>query len=85
MNVEIKPQALTVSIGGETLGISTGTPVVREIIERDPYEGAYEVTPSAEAQTLFTKNLRMTADVVINPIPSNYGLISWSGLGIRIT
>ena len=85
MNVEIKPQALTVSIGGETLGISTGTPVVREIIERDPYEGAYEVTPSAEAQTLFTKNLRMVDDVVIKPIPNNYGLITWNGTVITVT
>ena len=85
MNVEIKPQAVNVHISGGSINASTGTPVVREIVERDPYIGAYEVTPSAEAQTLATKNLRMTDDVVIQPIPSNYGLITWDGTVITVS
>lgn len=85
MNVVFNPQSLNIVFGAEKLNTSTGTPVVREIIERDPYEGAYEVTPSAEAQTLFTKNLRMVDDVVIKPIPNNYGLITWNGTVITVT
>lgn len=85
MNVIIEPQIVEVSIEGGSLGIGTGTPVVRELVERDPYEGAYEVTPSSETQVLRTKHLRMTDDITINPIPSNYGLISWSGAGIRVS
>ena len=79
------PQSLGVEISGAALSASTGTPVVRDVVERDPYEGAYEVTPSAEAQTLATKNLRMTDDVVVKPIPSNYGLITWDGSVITVS
>lgn len=43
------------------------------------YEGDYNVTPSDEAQVLETSGFRMTGDVTINPIPSNYGKISWNG------
>lgn len=49
------------------------------------YDGPYEVTPSAEMQTLQTKNFRMTDNIVVNPIPSNYGLITWNGSIITVS
>jgi len=33
------------------------------------YEGSFEVTPSTGAQTLPTKNILMTDDIVVNPVP----------------
>lgn len=53
--------------------------------EGDPYAGPYAVTPTMETQTLATNGLHMTADVTINPIPSNYGLITHDGFGIMIS
>ena len=85
MNVTFIPQSVSVSVDQATLGIGTGTPIARDYIERDPYTGSYEVTPSSETQTLSTKYLRMTDDVVINPVPSNYGLVTWDGTVITIT
>ena len=86
MNVEIKPQSVSVSVGsGGGVSIGTGTPVVRELVERDPYEGSYEVTPSADEQVLETKHLRMTDNVTIKPIPQNYGLITWNGTVITVS
>lgn len=53
---------------------------VQEIYVHDErYEGSYEVTPSAETQTLPTSGLLMSHDVVVNPIPSQYGLITYNG------
>lgn len=49
------------------------------------YEGAYEVTPSEETQTLATDSLYMRGDIVINPIPSNYGLITWNGSTLTVS
>lgn len=49
------------------------------------YEGAYTVTPSASAQVLQTAGLAMTADVTVEPIPSNYGLITVSGHVITVS
>lgn len=57
------------------------------VIERAAprYDGPYEVTPSAEAQTLDTGGLVMTGNVTINPIPSNYGLITWDGATLTVS
>lgn len=49
------------------------------------YRGAYEVTPNATQQILSTKYMRMEEDVVINPIPSNYGLITWNGSTLTVS
>lgn len=51
----------------------------------DNYEGEYVVTPSSEVQTLNSRGLRMTQNVTINPIPSNYGLITWNGSNLRVS
>lgn len=49
------------------------------------YEGPYEVTPSDAEQTLETTGLLLTQDVIINPIPSNYGKITWNGATLRVS
>ena len=45
----------------------------------DPYEGAYEITPTNETQVLETTHKKLAHNIIINPIPSNYGLITWNG------
>lgn len=47
-------------------------------VGKPPYEGAYEVTPTTERQMLSTKDKTMTEDIVINPIPQKYGLITYN-------
>ena len=49
------------------------------------YTGSYEVTPIAEAQTLETDSLYMTGNITINPIPDNYGLITWNGTTLTVS
>lgn len=48
------------------------------------YGGPYEVTPSEETQVLQTEGTRSVANVIVNPIPSNYGRIAWDGIGIMV-
>ena len=79
MKVTITPQKVHVSIDPVSASIAVGTPIARDYVERDPYEGAYEITPSAETQILNTRNLRMTDNITVNPIPSNYGRIDYNG------
>lgn len=50
-----------------------------------PYQGEYEVTPSRQTQTLQTAGRVMSQDVVVNPIPSNYGLITWNGSALMVS
>ncbi|MBQ9075099.1 MAG: hypothetical protein IJY32_03950 [Mogibacterium sp.] len=49
------------------------------------YEGEYEVTPGEGAQVLSTDHLYMKGDIVIDPIPSNYGLITYDGSEITVS
>ena len=72
MNITIRPARVNISMNSNGVSASTGTPVVKEFIDRDPYTGEYEVTPSEETQVLETKNLRMTDDVTVDSIPSDY-------------
>jgi len=41
------------------------------------YEGPFEVTPGPEEQILETRNTTVRADIVVGPIPQNYGLITY--------
>lgn len=47
--------------------------------ESIPYSGSYEWTPTDEIQTISIEGKTASADIIINPIPSNYGLITWNG------
>lgn len=82
--VFVQPK-LNVTFKAATMQTSTGTPVARDYVERPAYEGETEITPSAETQVLQTNNFRMTDNITINPIPSNYGLITWDGSTITVS
>lgn len=49
------------------------------------YEGPYEVTPTQNTQVLETAGKHMQTAVTINPIPSNYGLITWDGSALTVS
>lgn len=85
LTATFQPQAVNVTVDPATMGIVFGTPIARDFVERDPYEGSYTITPSAEAQTLQTNNKRMTGDIVIEAIPQTYGLITWNGSFLTVS
>lgn len=49
------------------------------------YEGPYEFTPTAGSQTIEIERKMATADIIINPIPSNWGLITWNGSVLTVS
>lgn len=49
------------------------------------YEGATTVTPGETAQVLATEGRAVLSDITINPIPSNYGLITWDGSTLNVS
>lgn len=54
-------------------------------VEAEDYEGPYEVTPTRQTQTLATEGKHTTANIVVNPIPNNYGLITWNGSTLTVS
>ncbi len=49
------------------------------------YHGEYEVVPSGSRQVLHTAGERLLHDVVVEAIPSNYGLIAWNGSTLTVS
>lgn len=49
------------------------------------YEGETVFTPSQETQIIPTGHTVLLSDITINPIPSNYGRITYAGGIISIT
>ena len=49
------------------------------------YTGPYEFTPTQSTQTIAIDGMRADRDVTINPIPSNYGLITWNGSVLTVS
>ena len=59
-----------------------GTPdKVLKVAEYDlpVYDGITEITPSQDTQILQTSNKALTRNIVVNPIPDDYGRLLWSG------
>ena len=59
--------------------------VVTQVVNPEEYEGEYTVTPTQVRQVLSTNRKVMTDDITIEPIPSNYGLITWDGSTITVS
>lgn len=51
----------------------------------NPYSGTIDVTPTGEKQTFPTSGYMLQADIVVEPIPSNYGLITWDGTTLTVS
>ena len=49
------------------------------------YTGPYEFTPTQFTQVVEIDGKRAEGDITINPIPSNYGLITWNGSVLTVS
>lgn len=51
----------------------------------EKYEGGYTFTPSSSEQIIPILGKMATENIVINPVPSQYGLITWDGATITVS
>lgn len=60
---------------------------VIKVMEHDlpVYTGETVVTPSTTEQVLATAEKVVKRNIIINPIPSNYGLITWNGSTLTVS
>ena len=49
------------------------------------YTGPVEITPNQTTQILNTAFKSILVDIKVNPIPSNYGLITWNGSTLTVS
>lgn len=74
---------VTVTSGSEAIGIQSDIEI--NVALYPSYEGEYNFTPSNEVQVIQANNFVMHGDIIIDAIPNNYGLITQSGAGIRVS
>ena len=72
-------------IDGDDVTFTTSEYVEVRQSEAPEYEGPYEFTPTEETQTVACAEKLTTENIVINPIPNNYGLITWNGSIITVS
>ena len=65
-------------------GIS-GLLTIPSAADVERFEGPYEYTPTEDTQTVGISYKMATQDIVINPIPWNYGLITWNGSTLTVS
>lgn len=77
----------TASFSDQLIEVEAGltTNVTHYHSEYPDYEGETTFTPSAEMQTIPTAHTVLLSDITINPIPSNYGLITWNGSTLTVS
>lgn len=56
-----------------------------ETAPKPHYQGATEFIPTGEYQTIPTTGLIVDTDIIIDPIPNNYGLITWNGSTLTVS
>ena len=59
--------------------------IVTEFSGHEEYHGETDITPSEEVQTLLTDSKLMGSNIIIEPIPTNYGRITWDGTKIIVS
>ena len=56
-----------------------------DIIDVEEYMGPFEATPTTSTQQFATAGKYLARNITINPIPSNYGLITWNGTTLTVS
>lgn len=60
--------------------------IITRVSEGYPaYTGPTEITPTRETQTLETAYKSVLTNIVVKPIPENYGLITWNGSVLTVS
>ena len=81
----------TVVIAGTLSGVIqaehslSGKLTIPPIIAPDIYTGDVEFTPTQETQYISVGGKLVPQDITINPIPNNYGLITWNGSSLTVS
>ena len=85
MKVSVSQVNLPVQVAVSDVELPIGVAASYQMVEGETYEGPYEFTPTQETQTAQTANKVLLENIVINPIPQNYGLITWNGAVITVS
>ena len=85
VTAEIRQDGAGISIEVPVVTIQPENQIVHDTGDVPVYHGSYEVTPSQQEQVLETGRHLLTSNVIVKPIPENYGLITWNGSYLTVS
>lgn len=85
LDLELEDDALALDVADSSLEWGEDEYVRVVNANADEYAGPYEATPTAAALTFPTTGKLMVREFTVNPIPSNWGLITWNGLTLTVS
>ena len=85
MQVAVAQVGIPVDVAITQVGLSVGIGASYQMRQGEIYGGSYVFTPTQETQTVPTADKLLLENITINPIPNNYGLITYNGAYITIT
>lgn len=69
----------------ESFDLDMDMAIIVNNIEGEKYHGPTEVTPTQSTQELLTAGKVVLSNITVNPIPSNYGLITYNGSVLTVS
>lgn len=79
------PRAIDASIScGGDVEAALDSAIAIKTMDYPEYEGPTEFEPSRLTQVIGTASRTVLQDIVINPIPSNYGRIEYDGAALSV-
>ncbi len=85
MSVAESQQTFALGVGVSEVALDVGLDMAVRPVAGHRYEGDYTVTPADTTQTIPIAGLVATEDIIVEPIPNNYGLITWNGSTLTVS
>lgn len=85
MTVAASIVTLPMQVNATTASLSMSVGTVYAMSTVDDFNGYYEYTPTNSTQIINIGGYKATENITINPIPSNYGLITWNGSTLTVS
>lgn len=85
MTLSVTDTMIPFTITDTSVNVETVIDVAINAVTANPYTGSYTWTPTQSRQTIQIRNKMATQDIIINPIPEYYGLITWDGATLTVS
>lgn len=85
MKVQTSTTCIPVTVSADKVELKTSLNVGYHLVESQKYKGGYRFIPSENEQVVQTANRVLLDNIVIAPIPSNWGRISYNGSYLTVS
>ena len=83
--LQVAEDVYVLDVAEDAAAWGVGEYVAMHLEDLPEYDGPVEFEPGAVAQVIHTAGRAVLSDIVVDPIPSNYGLITWDGATITVS